>query len=171
MPTWPLRWRRFRHLPGLAILVAALFYVLAVPLMPFLGGIAGNTHPAYARHVPSDADAIFLSTHRGEMELYPWAFPLARFPADAPLMHVGMVKDIFVSRPALDLPSTYNLIDLKSQRDLPLRTQKLPNGRQMRMIPLHPIPPGHYLFLTPTAGMDGGNVWYYFAVTARGGRT
>jgi hypothetical protein len=171
MRVLPRPLRPYRHLPGLVLLAGLGLVILILPALPFPLGIVGPARYAYASYVPTDADGIFLSTHRGELELYAWYFPLNSFPGDAPAMHMGVVKSLFVTRPALDSPWKFSLINLKNQHRLPLRAVRLPNGRQMRLIPLHPIPPGRYVMLAPTEGMDGGYEWYYFSVTQQGGRT
>lgn len=171
MPRWPRRFRRYRHVPGAIIVLSAVLFLAGWPILPIVMGITGNTKPAYAHHIPSEADAIFITDRHGEMELYPWGFPLSSFPPDAPIMHVGVIREFLVARPALDNPAMFTLNNLKATAVLPMHAIRLPSGRQMRLIPDHPIPPGHYLLLTPPSGMDDGNTWYYFGVTAHGGRT
>ncbi len=157
-------WRRFSHVLGLAVLSAIATGTAVMPIIPLVMHITGPVRYAYARHVPLDADSVFLTTAQGELELYPWYSPQTSFPSDVPHMPAGAIRDFFVSRPALDLPSRFSVINLKTKIVTPFRAVKLPNGRQMRLIPVRALKPGRYLFLAPNSGMDVDNVWYYFSI-------
>lgn len=154
------RLHRVLTLIGVTIIFGSL---LAIPVLPFVMNILGPIKSSYTATVPKDADGAFLVTPHGQMELFPWSFPLNDFPGDAPALARSAIHGLMIQQNSLDFWQKYSLYNYDSQQGVPLRLARSTATRYY-LLPVHPLRSGRYLLLMPAAGSFGDQVWCYFAV-------
>lgn len=154
------RLQRLLTIAGMTIIFGCL---LSIPVLPFVMNILGPIKSSYAHAVPKDAEGAFLITPRGQMELYPWSFPLNDFPGDAPTLARGAIHGLLIQQNGLDFWQKYSLYNFDTEGAVALRLARTGPDRYY-LAPTHPLATGRYLLLMPESGSFGDQIWCYFAV-------
>jgi hypothetical protein len=110
--------------------------------------------------VPAENRGAYLVTTHGAMQVYSWYIEPPDFPVDAPELGAGEVKSFTVVAKQFDPPDKYQLYNLTTGQPV----SWIASSQQGMHLSLDAgsLPPGQYMWITPTDSMFGGQTWQYF---------
>jgi cbb3-type cytochrome oxidase subunit 1 len=145
-----------------------LLLLVTLPFVPAVAGVGSSkVRYSYQPKLTREITGQFLGTKRGTIKLFSWDEPQDPYPSDALRLRSAQVRSLLVRAAALDSPAAYQLFRLRHGTRVPLRVARR-SSRAMAFVPVRPLRPGRYVFVTTHEGMFGGKDFSYVTVV-RGG--